>query len=373
MSKTVGIITYHGLHNYGAMLQAFALQTVVKNLGFSCEIINFRTEVQKRRYLPVFKIGKSLPERLMKQIFLSPYKSDIFIKHRKFEKFLETVLKLSPKEYTTLDELFESPPGYDYYISGSDQIWNPGSPSFEWAYYLPFVKKGKRIAYAPSMVQKTAEELDVIEKQRIKEYIEKYDNVSVREEDSASNINIITGNKPQIVLDPTMLLEIEQWEPYIGNTPIIEGEYLFYYTPNNNSYALNIARQLAKKLNLKIVTSIVHSATFVLKYPDFKKEVAVGPLEFLNLCKNAKLICGHSLHLVAFSIVFNKPFFITEGMANKRTKHLLKLTNLTNRSISAEDINEKVKNTYDIDYIAVNRILKAERENSLNYLIKALK
>ena len=374
MNKTVGIITYHGLHNYGAMLQAFALQTVMKNLGFGCEIINFRTEGQKRYYLPVYKKGNSFFERLAKRLFLAPYKSDILAKHQLFEAFLKNEMSLS-QNYATLNELMENPPNYDFYISGSDQVWNIFGPNFSWANYLPFVNNnGKRIAYAPSMVlQNAIEKLTEKEEQKIKEYLNDYDFISVREDSTANNIKRIIGKKPEIVLDPTLLFEKKQWLNYFDNSPIIDGEYLFYYTPSYNSNALKITRELSKKLNIKVVTSIVHSAKFVLTYHDFTKEVAVGPFEFLNLCNNAKFICGQSLHLVAFAIAFNKPFFVTDGMTNKRTRDLLETTNLINRSISLDDFEEKIKYAFDIDFTEANQILKEKRTESFNYLTEALK
>jgi hypothetical protein len=375
MAKTVGLLTYHGLHNYGAMLQAFALQKIIEDIGYKCEIINFRTNKQKKRYQPVFKTDCSFLEGLAKMIFFAPYKSDILKKYDLFEGFMRNDMELSSKRYSSLQELNEDIPEYDYYISGSDQIWNPYGPSFDWAYFLPFVKeRGVRIAYAPSMVQKPADNLDKEIKDKIRTLLGKYDHISVREEESRINIFKISGINPEVVLDPTFLVKKNQWKKFINNDNLVfEGNYLFYYSPYFNRDALEITHRLARYLNLKVVTSIAHSATFMVKYPDFIKKLAVGPKEFLYLCNNAKIICGHSLHLAAFSIILQKPFYIVNGLDNKRVSHLLNITGLGNRSIVMEELNKKQKDAFDIDYNEVNKLITDHKNRSINFLTKSLR
>ncbi len=148
--KKVGIITFHASHNYGSMLQAYALQQVVLSMGYDCAIINFRNIAQKEMYKPIFMRG-TLYGKCVRFIIQAPYALGILKKYRLFEKFLKEDLILSSKEYNTLKDLENAEFKYDYYISGSDQIWNVESWDFSYAYFLTFVKSGKRIAYAPSM------------------------------------------------------------------------------------------------------------------------------------------------------------------------------------------------------------------------------
>lgn len=148
--KKVGIITFHAAHNYGSMLQTYALQQVVLSMGYDCEIINFRSIVQKEMYMPIFMRG-TLYGKCVRFIIQSSYALGILKKYRFFEKFLKEDLILSSKEYNTLEDLANADFNYDYYISGSDQIWNVESWDFSYSYFLPFVKFGKCIAYAPSM------------------------------------------------------------------------------------------------------------------------------------------------------------------------------------------------------------------------------
>lgn len=149
--KTVGIITFHAAHNYGSNLQAYALQRTIENMGEVCEIINFRTERQRDQYRPLTK-RKGLKYLFKNGYFLLNYRTRKE-KYNCFEKFIKDYLKKGEKEYSSLEELKSSPPQYDCYVSGSDQIWNTVPVDADDAYFLPFVKSGKKIAYAPSFGQ----------------------------------------------------------------------------------------------------------------------------------------------------------------------------------------------------------------------------
>lgn len=373
MKKKVGIITFHAAHNYGSMLQAYAMQKMVSNLGFENELINLRIDVQKKMYQPAHQKGKTFLEKLSRKVFLGSYKKALKAKYGCFESFIHHYMDVSDKEYKTLEDLNEANMDYDFYISGSDQIWNTACPDFSWAYYLPFVNKGKRIAYAPSMGQRATEEFIERDLKLFKKYLSNYDCISVREDDTARIIEKVMKFSPQITLDPTLMLDAGLWENSIEEEPLLKGDYIFYYTPHYNKRILQIARALSKRLNLKIVTSIIHSSKFMVLYPDFEKEVAVGPLEFLNLCKNARLVCGKSYHLVVFALIFKVPFYAIHGMEVNRTKHLLELTNLRDRSISEHDFDEKGINAFDLDFSEVDKLLSEMRKESFNFLSNALK
>ena len=142
--KKVGIITFHASHNYGSMLQAYALQQTVLKFGFECEIINLRTHAQREMYRPFYRQnGWRKKLKAIRYPFLA---MDDVRKHRFFEKFLNQKYILSPDTYTSAEELKDANLDYDCYISGSDQIWNTSCGDFSTAYYLDFVKSGKRIA-----------------------------------------------------------------------------------------------------------------------------------------------------------------------------------------------------------------------------------
>lgn len=371
MTKKAGIITFHAAHNYGSVLQAFALFKTIEKLGLETEVINFRTTFQKKHYAPAYTIGKNLPEKIARRIFVGLYKSQINKKHDLFEQFIKTKFKLSA-EFSSFDELKQNTPNYDFFIAGSDQIWNTSCPDFEWAYYLNFVKKGKKIAYAPSMGQRAIESFNPAELKQIKKYLELFDELSVRETETAQLVKNLLNTSPKLTLDPTFLLPVSDWEKICSPVPIVKENYIFYYSPRYQKEGLQIARKLSKNLNLPVVTSIIHSSKFVVLYPDFKKEIATGPAEFLNLCKNASLVIGDAYHLLVFALIFNVPFFSEKGIQKTRIKHLLGLTGLSHRSISSDDFEKKVNTAFDVDFSEVNQRLQNHKQESLAFLKDAL-
>lgn len=365
--KKVGIITFHASHNYGSMLQAYALQQVILGMGYNCEIINFRSIVQKELYKPIFMKG-TVYGRLVGFVIEAAYALGILKKYRLFEKFLKEDLILSSKEYTTLKDLKNADFSYDYYISGSDQIWNVQACDFNYAYFLPFVKSGKRIAYAPSMGPNLSiDKCGDIDK--ILKLIRKYDAISVREIDGTKYIENICNKPVATVLDPTLLLYSEKYDKLIDDKPLIKGEYVFIYSPwNCNESVYEMAYSLGKKYNKKVVISQgLRNKHEMLKWGrKLNIYAAVGPKEFLNLCKNASIICCDSFHAVVFSILFKKCFFVLDGMNDNRISTLLRITNLQSRSFSFSD--DYLTAPLHIDYTNAINALEVERLKSLKWL-----
>lgn len=364
--KKVGIITFHASHNYGSMLQAYALQQTILSFGYDCEIINYRNDAQKEMYKPIFMSG-TLYGRCVRFIIQSAYVYGILKKHRLFEDFLKKNLKLSTKEYNTLEDLEKADFDYDYYISGSDQIWNVVANDFSYAYFLPFVKYGKRIAYAPSI----GPGLTIMthsDKWKISDYLGRFDAVSIREQAGVRYIANLCNKPVETVLDPTLLIDIGIYDKLIDKKPLIKGEYIFIYSPNFNNGVYEMAYALGKKYNKKIILSQgLRFKEEMLKWGrKFKIYAGVGPKEFLNLCKNASMICCDSFHAVVFSILFRKCFFVLEGMSDNRISNLLRITHLQARSFSLSD--NYLDAPLHIDFTDAFSYLEAERDRSINWL-----
>lgn len=328
-----GIITYHAAHNYGSNLQAYALQKIVTSFGVDCEIIDFRTERQKDQYAPLTK-RKGLKYILKNSYFLLNYKNRKR-KHDIFERFIEEKLVRSDREYETLEELKKDTPVYDYYISGSDQIWNTVPNDFDMAYYLPFVKEGSRIAYAPSFGQ--IGEISYVDE--IKECLLKYDFLSVREENGVKLIEDLIGKRPPLVLDPTLLLPKQEWEKVI-ESPIMEGKYIFFYTLFATKEMIEICKYFSREMGIPVVISNISNQYEI--FSGFVKKLQAGPLEFLNLIKYAELVITSSFHGTVFSILLEKPFFAIHGMEDKRIASLLENLSLQSRSVCQADIGGKM-------------------------------
>lgn len=368
--KKVGIITFHASHNYGSMLQSYALQHIVQNLGYDCEIINFRSYAQKEMYRPIFMQG-TLYGRCVRFIIQSRYAYGIIKKQRLFEEFLQKNLKLSSKEYNTLKELENEDFKYDYYISGSDQIWNVQCADFNYAYFLPFVKKGKRIAYAPSLGPGVSIK-DHGDISKISGLLKKYNAISVREPLGAQYIESICQKSVPAVLDPTLLLNIDEYDKLIDNKPLIKGEYVLIYSPNFNNKVYEMAWKLGQKYHKKVVLSQgLRTKEEMLEWGgEFKIYASSGPEEFLNLCKNAAIICCDSFHAVVFSILYKKCFFVINGIRDNRISNLLRITNLQNRNFSLSD--DYLTAPLQIDFTDAFNSLEIEKIKSINWLKHSL-
>lgn len=369
--KKVGIITFHASHNYGSMLQAYALQQTILNLGYKCEIINFRSKRQKDAFKPPYMQG-SVCERVKRLLIQLAYITQINKKYFYFEQFIRDNLHLSSKEYETLDDLTASPPLYDYYISGSDQIWNPQCFDFDLAYYLPFVKSGKRIAYAPSMGP-NPEIQSFADNTSIRILLNKYNAIGVREPRTARYIETLLNKSVDVVLDPTLLLSSSQWEAMIDSKPIIDGDYIFLYSPKFNSFESTyaLAERISQKYKLKVVLSRApYYFCDAKRWKNFKVHSDVGPKEFLNLCKYARLVCCDSFHAVVFSILLKKPFVVMDGLDDSRISTILKLACLEHHSFNKSTlIDDRI---FIQDFDDVQRLLHPSIKSSINFLIRNL-
>ncbi|MGN1467436.1 MAG: polysaccharide pyruvyl transferase family protein [Ruminococcus sp.] len=363
MNKSkVGIITFHASHNYGSNLQAYALQQYVSGLGYDCEIINFRSFKQKEQYAIITK--KKGFKGLCKKLYAIMTYRNRKKKFKKFEEFIENKLVKGSKEYNTYEELKNADLDYDYYISGSDQIWNPSSLDIDPSYFLPFVKTSKKIAYAPSFGQ--TEKID--DNGEIREYLKNYKSLSVREESGVSIVEKLTGTVPPIMPDPTLLINREQWMPLCSDR-LVKGDYIFYYSLASTEESVKIAQTISKKLNIPVVTSRM---SIFETFSGFIKKTYAGPQEFLSLVSNAKFVIGTSFHCIVFSIIFNKPFFAINGMWDKRISSLLSTMGLESRSVKTEDLDEKLKTIFEIDFTKANQEIKKQQERAKEFLLNAL-
>ncbi len=366
--KKAGIITFHASHNYGSVLQTYALQTKINELGFECEIINFRTNRQKDIY-SLFTKRKGLRYILKNAAHMVFYR-DLRKKHDRFENFIINNLNISLQKYENFEQIMQDPPLYDFYISGSDQIWNPIPADFDWAYYLPFVRTGKRIAYAPSFGPIGKIE-DINIKRYVGDYIKNYDYISVREEHSKKIADSLANCNAKIVLDPTLLLNNMHWQTLTKDSTNLYPEYILFYTLFADREMIEIVSEISKKLQLPvIITNLTNQYDF---FAPFKKQLNTGPNEFLSLIRKANLVCTSSFHGTIFSIIFKRPFLAIRGIRDKRISSLLKLTKLENRTIDLANAKEKINIAYEIDYSNALKSIKLEQQKSLLFLRNALR
>lgn len=358
----IGIITFHAAHNFGSMLQAYALQTFLSSKGHKVEIINYRSCQQKNLYFkPLFSKNAFKHPKFFIQCLAHPSHTIAMIeKWNRFEHFLSNHLNLT-KEYSDLQELKKANFSYDIIISGSDQIWNNNPADFSEAYMIPFADNCIKIAYAPSLGPAPR----TTNLQPYTEYLQKYNKISVRESISIPYVQKYTTNKVCNCIDPSLLINMEGYMPLVSEQPIKSGEYIFYYAPakpHGSNETFELAIKMSKMTGLPLVTAKEeddsnHNAT---------KYISSGPCEFLNLVKNASFVCGHSFHMVAFSLIFHKEFYTINAANDSRTKDLLAKLGVANRDIDSSNIGSFERR--ELNYSVITEKLDSVRKSSIDFL-----
>lgn len=363
-------ITFHASHNYGSMLQAYALQQVLLSLGVDNAIINFRSNQQKQMYADIGLRRATSLQTFLHYYLKYPISKQLHRKYELFEQFLSKYLILT-SEYNDECAIYALRDNYDIFIAGSDQIWNTICRDYSDLYYLPFAT-GKAISYAASLGPEPQQQ--VIDRYSfIIQAIKGFRNLSVREIGSAQVLKDICGVEAQVHIDPTMLLVPEYWKTIMPQEPLINRDYVFWYTPYYRIDHRNIAMAIADGLHQKVVTTIYGGIKEYTTNSKVHYKLDVGPIEFLNLLYHAKVVVSGSFHAIVFAILFHKPFWAINGDEDNRMSNLLRMMGLMGRAIHANEVETKMNNTYDLDFTQADKVLTTERERSLSYLKAALK
>ena len=369
----VGIITYHSAYNYGSVLQAYATQVAVKKLGFDAEIINYRMREQKKIYA-LYRNGFGL-KILLKDLMQIPIQGKRIQRIKKFESFINKKLFIT-KECSTPKEVQTIWEKYSIIISGSDQIWNKHSLEMDHNdinFMSPYLLKeysGKKISYGSSIANMSDQELEMILLE-----IKKFDAISMREVESAKRMTKLLNREITAVVDPTFLLNKNEW---INNMGLGEkkdkDKYILYYSlggikPLREN--TTVLRKIANKKNLKIKV-ITPFAYLKLNDEMIEMHPDVGPEEFLELIYNANMIVTDSYHGTILAVNLNKEVYsLCENFGSEfRKTDILKRIGLDDRIIY--DINSLHNEFKKIDYSRINSILESLRNDSYSYLKKAL-
>lgn len=284
-NKQVGIITFHSADNYGAVLQAYALQHYIeKSFDYNVEIIDYReTDENSGPFVFVRATHNFFKDLVLSVIRFLNY-SSLKRRQERFEEFRKELLHLTHQRYIGTESLKRV--RKDFYISGSDQVFNPNLKNYK-AYYLDFDKgHGKKIAYAPSFGISTFN--DDITRQ-ILPLLADFDVLSCREESGASYLSKILNRTVPIVVDPVFLLSKEEWSR-VGILPKRKQYLLVYSLSRGKSRLLQkIAKEVAAKECLDIIT--------------IENE---GPREFVGYIMGADFVVTDSFHGTSFSLIFGK-------------------------------------------------------------------
>lgn len=362
--KKIAIITFHRAINYGAVLQAYALQNCLKGLGYDAFEIDYvpSQEIQKYKLISLKRIKN--PKRFFMDIISFP---ENLKKHNKFRKFLDSNISLTSNKYN-LSELKNNPPLADVFITGSDQVWNYELLNgIDDAFFLNFgcEKFSKKISYAASIGKEFFLECNYTV---LKNYLFDFYGISVREKTAIKALEKLGIENAVTVCDPVFLNERCIWNK-LCKKQYNKQKYILSYMLSKSDEYCKMVSLLAKKLNLKVVC--------FEKKPhydcEFEKEFSAGPDEFVNLIRDAEYVITTSFHATAFSIIFEKKFFVYPySKTSSRVTDLLEKLDLSNRAISSFEEFKKLDFDKDIDYEKVNRVLEKERKKSIDWLIDAI-
>ncbi len=362
--KNVAISTWWHHYNYGSALQATATYNVLKGLGYSPDIINYKPEDKTYPTNPVADA-----EHRENWIKYPRIVDDV--RDEKFEKYFKTHLTFTHEAQN--DDQFENLNSkYDAFITGSDQIWAPRV--FNERYYLDFVQDNrKKIAYAPSIGLSTVENEFV--KTRMYELISQFAHISVREEQGANIIKNELGiDRVAVMPDPTLLLNYNEWRSIIPAKKGLKKKYILCYFLGENENAWKHVEKIAEQTGYD--TRVI---------PILQKDAGrgcsmegVGPEEFFNLVDGAEAVLTDSFHGAIFSIITKTPFYVFErfkaasgGSQNSRVYNLLETVHFQDRLIKYDDT-PLDEYELSVKFTDAHKIIAKQRNQAIDYLKKSL-
>ena len=363
--KKIGILTFHAAHNYGAVLQCYALQEMLRSMGHIVEVIDYRPGYIEDAY-KLFpdrrRKGQSVSQfvkLMLRDVLLYPVKR---IRANKFSSFVRKYLNLSsPVKGTGISS------NYDVYIVGSDQVWNKSiTKSFDKIYFcnFPFEKQDRRyVSYAASTEQSDISSEDL---SSLNSYLNHFDAISVREARLADFIKENLNKSVDTVIDPTLLHGKSFWDKIVESKED-RGDYILLYQARYNAELVKKAEEIAKSMNCRLIEMSAWTIPLSRMYKD---GMSASPLEFIDLIRNAKLVLNTSFHGTAFSVIYGVPFYyvtLSDGW-DLRATSLLNVLNLKSRILSLDECSADTC-WNQLDFSQAHKILASLQEQSKQFLL----
>lgn len=371
----IGILTlYYRNHNFGGLLQAYALQKAVEGMEISAEQICYKMGQAPKSRKIILNIGYKGVWGTIKMLFKSNRKANRLELARSdaFDRF-EKIVPHSNLIYD-FNSLAEAVSVYDAFIVGSDQVWNAGSdfPRF----CLDFVKGKRKLSYAASL---NADSLTRKQQTELVQYLNDFSGISVREQDIANILKTLVRKDIRCVMDPVFLLDDNEWRR-ISKKPKLREDYVLCYLLGDDRKQRDTVAEFAQSTNCKLVF-FPHIINECYRECDSNfgdvQETSGGPEEFLGWIENAKYVITDSFHAMAFSVIFHKNFFALpryvqgKKKMNNRQTNFLESVGLGKRFVDIDGL-KAFRNNEQINYTDVDNVIAQRRQESFNYLKTAL-
>lgn len=346
----IGTITFYKAMNYGAFLQCFALQKVLKGLGHDTSVIKYENPLDIERYK---NFSLRNPKGIIKTIVSFRSMNSRRTNFRKAQALL------------SLSSISED---FDVAITGSDQVWNPNlcGGRIDEYFSLEKINAHKKVAYAASIGEESVvrRQSDSFEK-----LLNGIDYISVREDQAKKALQDVSNKEITVTVDPTALLNKEEWLSAINHIKNDETPYILSYFMEIRRNKARALSTISRKTNLKVISY----SQIPIERHIYKKCFSDGPFEFLARLRDAKLVITSSFHGTILSIILHKNFYVLMPNKKRRSRidNILELVGLTDRVIETEEDIDRIT-LKDINYAEPQRKLNALRQESLDWLKDAL-
>lgn len=365
----IKILTFQFAKNYGAILQAHALSSYIKNeLQEDCKIIQYwpeRSDASWRMYYRGHDLKTII--RNIYVFFNYKFKREYKAKNAVMGKAISELLPLTVEKYDR-QSILSNPPIADAYICGSDQVWNFVKCFDDPTYFFDFTKGMKnvrRIGYAPSIADPWPEE----RWSEFREYLANMDYISVREKSDVEVVEQLSGKKVTHVIDPVFLQSKEYWSN-LAIEPNIQEPYIFCYFLGTNDTALKLVNKVRELTGYKVVHLNLNARD---RFNSEYNLRAISPQQFLGFIKNAAYVCTNSFHCSAFSIIFRKNYCVApKGFANARMESLQEMFGIGQRLFKGDVIKNLNQKTLEIDYSHADENFAPYEKISKDFLYNAL-
>lgn len=318
----IGVLTYHSSLNFGAALQAYALQMTLRQLGGAPEVIDYRNAAieERKALVATARHSGGSAKAVTRAAVLSPLMG---LKQRAFKRFYRDHLSMGKAIFTTPAQINESPPSYDRYLIGSDQVWNHRLNGSDPTYFAHFVSDRSRVAtYAASF---GLDEIPLEHSNFYREGIDSIPRISMREPLGAELVHQLTGREAHVHPDPVFLLSAPEWRRLASSA-------------RNDHFSMGLTTYFLDR------ETLARSCEYTAKQPlsglaqtklaggirlreVFASRVSVrydrGPREFLRAIDDAAFVLTDSFHATALSIILDRPFgVILKGDVGKDSRIL---------------------------------------------------
>ena len=375
--KHIGLLNIQRCDSHGAVLLAYAMEHFLLEEGYAVNTIDYKYAGRIVENNVLKKLINKLLIKWKKQLHMSyanktvcgeSVKSEYDIQHSHFEEFRKNLLTLTKEVTNVNDQMVNS---FDAIVVGSDVVWKPEIARCidRELYFLRSPKKEiRKVAYAASIGTNDAEFLEKYE-ECYENAFDRLDFISVREKSSVSFIKKFTDKQVDVVIDPVFLLDKSEYMKIEKKTDYkVKGSYVYVYILGTNEKAIKLANDFAAKNGLSIVLDINESFELsnLITVP-CQSAISAGPQEFLYNLRNASYVMTDSFHATAFSIIYNKPFWVF-----KRGKISVRMSDLINTFSLGGRMASDTLDDSNIDWVCVNQEILKIRKAGAKWLLNAL-